>query len=75
MCLRRFAYPCRYADFVQPFGRSVPQLCMMCTLVVDDISNRFSHLLTDLDQQWLSRDYLKSFAAAVHNKGAALETC
>jgi len=50
VCLKRFAYPCRYANLVPRFGRPVPQLCMICNLVVDDIYNRFSHLLTDLNQ-------------------------
>ena len=75
VCLKRFAYPCRYADLVPRFGRPVPQLCMICNLVVDDIYNRFSHLLTDLNQPWLCRENLKSFATAVHNKGAALDNC
>ena len=59
VCLKRFAYPCRYADLVPRFGRAVPQLCMICNLVVDDIYNRFSHLLTDLNQLWLCRENLK----------------
>ena len=75
VCLKRFAYSCRYADLVPRFGRPVPQLCMICNLVVDDIYNRFSHLLTDLNQPWLCRENLKSFATAVHNKGAALDNC
>ena len=75
ICLRRFAYPCRYADLVPRFGRPVPQLCMMFNVVLEDIYNKFSHLLTDLNQPWLSRENLKSFANAVHNKGAALDNC
>ena len=75
VCLKRFAYPCRYVDLVPHFGRPVPQLCMICNLLFDDIYNRFSHLLTDLNQSWLCRENLKSFATAVHNKGAALDSC
>ena len=75
ICLKRFAYPCRYANLVPRFGRPVPQLCMMCNTVLDDIYSRFSHHLTDLNQPWLSRENLKSFANAVHNKGAALDIC
>ena len=75
VCLRRLAYHCRYADLIPRFGRPVPQLCMISNLVIDDIYNRFSHLLTDLNQPWLSRDNLQSFANAVHNKGGALDNC
>ncbi|MCP4800255.1 MAG: transposase family protein [bacterium] len=42
---------------------------------MDDIYNRYSHLLTDLNQPWLSRENLASFATAIRNKGAALENC
>ena len=73
--LKRYACLCRYTELVPRFGRPVPQLCMICDLVVDEIYNRFSHLLTDLNQPWLCRESLKSFATAVHNKGAALDDC
>ena len=75
VCLKCFAYPCRYADLVPRFGRPVPQLCMMCTSVLDDIYSWFSQHLTDLSRPWLSRENLKSFANVVHNKGAALDNC
>ena len=75
VCVKRFAYPCLYADLVPRFGMPVPQICIICNLVVDDIYNSFSHLLTDLNQPWLCRENLKSFAAAVLNKGAALDNC
>ena len=74
VCLKRVAYPCHYADLVPRFSRPVPQLCMICNLV-DDIYSKFSHLLTDLNQPWLCRENLKSFATPVHNKGAALDNC
>ena len=75
ICLKHFAYPCRYADLVPRFGRPVPQLCMMCNTVLDDIYSRFSQHFTDLNQPWLSRENCKSFAHAVHNKGSALDNC
>ena len=49
--------------------------CVVSNLVVDNIYNRFSHLLTDLNQPWLYRENLKSLSIAVHNKGAALDNC
>ena len=38
----------------------------------DEIVTRFQHLLTSMNQPWLSPPSLQSFANAIHNKGAAL---
>ena len=75
VCLKHFGYPCRYADLVTRIGRPVPQLCMISRKVVDEIFDRYSHLLTELDQPWLSRENLQIFANAVHDKGATLDNC
>ena len=75
VCLKRFTYPCRYADLVPRFGRPVPQLCMITNMMVDDLFDRYSHLLQELDQPWLSPENLQLYALAVHNKGAALDNC
>ena len=75
ICLKRYAYPCRYADLIPRFGRPIPQLCMAVNVVTDMIYNRYSHLLTDLDQPWLSPQNLQAYACAVHNSGAALANC
>ena len=37
ICLRRFAYTCRYADLVPRFGRPVSQLCMVTNIVINFI--------------------------------------
>ena len=73
ICLKRYAYPCRYVDLIPRFGRSVPQLCMAANGITCLIFNRIHHLLTDLDQPWLSPQDLKTFADSIHNSGAALE--
>ena len=73
--LKRFAYPCRFADMVPRFGRPVPQLCMITNRLMDYVFNEYSHLLTQLCQPWLSRDRLRHFAATIHDKGAPLENC
>ena len=75
MCLKRFTYPCRYADLVPRFGRPVPQLCMIINLVVDYLFDRYSYLLHNLNQAWLSSQNLQMYADASHNKGAALDNC
>ncbi len=48
---------------------------MACNLATDMIYDRFNHLLTDLNQPWLSQQNLKLFANAIHAKGAALDNC
>ena len=75
ICLKRYAYPCRYADLIPRFGRPVPQLCMAANVITDMIFDRFRRLLTDLDQPWLSPHNLQAYADAIHNRGAALENC
>ena len=75
VCLRRLAFPCRYGDLVPRFARPVPQLSMITNMVIDDIYERYGNLLLSLDQPWLSRGNLKSFADAIHAKGAALTNC
>ena len=75
ICLRRLAYPCRYSDLIHRFARPVPQLSMISNLVMDEIYQRYGHLLRSMDQPWLSRENLAMFAHAVHRKGGALDNC
>ena len=71
--LKRFAYPCRFADVVARFGRPVPQFCMIAKRMMDYVFDEHSHVLPQLNQPWLSRDRLRHFAAFIHDKGAPLE--
>ena len=73
--LKRSAYPCRYGGLVQRFGRTVPELCNITKTVMDMIYTYHGHLLTNLNQPWLSPANLQMFANAIHNKGAALDNC
>lgn len=75
MLLRRFAYPCRLEDLVPRFGRAVPQISMVVNQTMDLIFDKYSHLLSDLNQPWLAPVRLSEFAEAVHQKGAALDNC
>ena len=52
--VKRFAYPCRYADLIPHFRGPESQLCMVANLAADNLNDRFGYLLTDLDQPWLS---------------------
>ena len=73
--LMRFAYPCRFADLVPTFGRPIPQLCMITNEVINFTYQRWGHLLSTLDQPWLSPYNLQLFADAVHSQGAPLANC
>ena len=73
--LKRFAYPCGFANMIARFGRPVPQLCMITNRMMDYLFDEYSHLLADLNQPWLSRDGLRHFAAIIYDKGAPLENC
>ena len=42
---------------------------------MDMIYTYHGHLLTNLNQSWLSPADLQMFADAIHNKGAALDNC
>ena len=37
--------------------------------------NQWARLLTDFNQDWLSRNNLENFAACIHRKGAPLDNC
>ena len=73
--LKRFAYPCRYLDMIPRFARPVPQLCMTSNMVMDYLYTHWSHLLTSLNQPWLSPDNLEIFANGTFQAGGALRNC
>ena len=77
MCifLKRFAYPCRYLDMVPMFARPVPQLCMISNGVMDFVYDNWNHLLSSLNQPWLSTNILEYFAQAIYQKSGAIEDC
>lgn len=73
--LKRFAYPCRYSDMIPIFGRSVPELSMISNEVTDWLYANHGHRVTHWNHDILSPALLDVYAAAIHNKGAALENC
>ena len=73
--LKRFAYPCRYLDMITRFGRPVPELCLINNKIMDFIFNRWRHLLSTMNQPWLSPNNLQIFADKIHNAGASLQNC
>ena len=73
--LKRHAYPCRYLDLIHRFARPVPELCIINNFVLKFLYERWGHLFTTMNQQWLSPNNLQVFANAIHDKGAPLENC
>ena len=73
--LKRFAYPCRLLDMVPRFARPVPQLSMISNHVMNYLYDRWNHLFTTLNQNWLSQNNLEIFADTVFQKGAPLNSC
>ena len=75
ICLKRFAYPCRYADMVPRFARPVPQLCMISNQVMNYIYQTQYNRLRTFNQPWLSQANLQNYADIIHAKGAPLQNC
>ena len=72
---RRFAYPCRYSDMIPRFGRSVPDLSLICSYMTEYLDRNYGHLLVTMQQDWLSPINLERMAVAIHAKGAPLTNC
>ncbi|XP_033110693.1 uncharacterized protein LOC117111813 [Anneissia japonica] len=73
--LQHYAYPCRYGDLSKDYVRLVPQLCLAFKWVTEFIYQTHQHLVTSLDQPWLSSPHLSTVADAIHEKGGALSNC
>ena len=73
--LKRLSYPNRLGDLSEIFGRSISELSYTFNGILDFVDNAHSHLLTDLNQTWLSPANLQVFADAIHAGGAPLENC
>ena len=73
--LKRFSYPYRYSDMVFHFARPVPEICIMTNHTIEWIYNRWNHLLTTYHHNLLSPANLMLYADAVHQSGAALDSC
>ncbi|XP_067040714.1 uncharacterized protein [Acropora muricata] len=72
LLLRRLTYPNRLSDLCSLFGRPEPELSMIVHKVLDDIYNRYHHLLENLDVDWINA---QTFADAIHAAGATLPNC
>ena len=70
--LKRFAYPCRFIDMIQIFARPIPQLSIICNQMTNLIYENWNHLLSNLNQPWLSPQCLQGFYNTIHQKRATL---
>ena len=57
--LKRFSYPCRYVDMIPHFGRAVPDYPIISNEMMEHLYNTFSHLLTDLNLPFSSRNRME----------------
>ena len=73
--LRRLAYPCRYSDLLQRFGRPVPELSMISNTVMNYIYENHQQRLTNWNQTFLNPAKLEEYAQAISDRGAALKNC
>ena len=73
--LKRHAYTCRYLDLIHRFARPVAEFSIINNFVLKFLCERWGHLFTTMNQQWLSQNNLQVFANHNHDKGASLENC
>ena len=75
MALRRFAYPRRLSDLIPRFGRPVPELSMISSLVVDTIYQENNHRITRWNDTLLNPALLQTYARAIQQNGSPLHSC
>ena len=73
--LKRFAYPCRYYEFINRFGRPVPDYSIIFNDVMTRIYDRFEFLVSDFNVPFLSQNHLMEYCRVIKDKGAPLDRC
>ena len=73
--LGRLAYPCRFSDILQRFGRPVPELSLISNTVMNYIYENHQQRLTNWNQTFLNPAKLEEYAQAISDRGAALKNC
>lgn len=73
--LKRFAYPCRYADMISLFARPVPVLCMINNYMIDYIYDTLGHKILQWNNDILSPRLLEMYCNAISAKGSPLDNC
>ena len=72
---KEFAYPCRLSDMIPIFGRSVSELSMISNEVTEWMYNVHGHRISEWNHFIMSPDQLQTYSEAIHDKGAALDSC
>jgi len=72
---RRLCYPNRLADLQKIFGRSKPELSYMFNAMINHVYYGHRHLVTSLNQWWLSPNNLLKYSTCIANKGGCLKKC
>ena len=65
MLLKWVAYPCRYSDMIQCFGRPVPELCMITNTMLDWIFDNDSHRILNWNANILNNYFIEVYANAI----------
>ena len=73
--LKRFAYPCRYYEFITRFGRPIPDYSIIFNDVMTRVYDRFVCLLSDFNVPLLSQNHLMEYCRVIKDKGAPLGNC
>ena len=73
--LRRLAYPNRLSDLERVFGRPKSTLSLVIKDTVDFLYGTHGHMLQNMDQPWMTRDALQTYADVIHARGAPLVNC
>lgn len=73
--LKRFAYPCRYADMISKFARPVPVICMLTNCMIEDIYDNHSHRLLEWNNDILDPNSLQVYCNAITANGSPLDNC
>lgn len=73
--LRRLSYPNRLLDLTLIFNRPLREISIIFNWILRDVLAKWEHLLSDLDQWWLSPEYLDTYCSAIEAKGAPLKKC
>lgn len=72
--LRRLAYPARYCDLANLFGRSASAISSIFNHALDHVHDKFKHLL-EFDWERLDAAFLEEMCALNRAKGSILDDC
>ncbi|XP_070379835.1 uncharacterized protein [Dermacentor albipictus] len=75
IALRRLAYPNRWSDLEDVFGRHTSVMSSIVASVFGHIETTFGHLLSLTNHRWLNLANIALFSQAVHDRGAPLTNC